>query len=86
MVHVCMQVVAYVCTFNIYFLLNLVSLVQMSVCMCMCVHPTHQAIKNHSRSEAQIIKQTNPNAFQFACMALVIDITHGCGLSNKACH
>ena len=50
-----------------------------SVCVRICVHP--QAIINHSH-KMKTANQTNPIAFQFLYMTLVIDITDGRGLSN----
>ena len=49
----------------------------MCVCACVCVYP--QAMKNYSR-------EMNPIAFQFAYMALTINITNEYGLSNKVHH
>ena len=52
-----------------------------SVCVdvCVCVRPS-----GYEKNKARIINQISPTTFQFAYMALAINITDGCGLSNEA--
>ena len=53
------------------------------VCVCACMSAP-QVIKNHSCDiKPEITNQTSPTAFQFLYIKLAIDITDGCGFSNK---
>ena len=51
------------------------------VSVCVCPPPGYE--KLFMGNEARITNLTRPNAFQFAYMALAIDKTDGCGLSNE---
>ena len=53
----------------------------MHVCVCpQAIKTIHviYSLTNHCN-------QTNPTTFQFLYMTLAIDITNGCGFSNKVC-
>ena len=60
--------------------------VRVCVCMCVCVCPPWAMETYSHEMKPEITNQTIPTAFQFAYMALAVNITNGRGLSNEERH